>query len=301
VFWFVYSLDSLTAYVRMALGSRWQDGFTMSQRLQFYSPFGEIGAVAWGSLSLIFPTFVTVAMIAAGVRRSWLHMLACAGLLLIPAVFLTPLVVAQTSIISFGAPFLGATLGGALIAMRIFAANTPRWGAVLTPLVVVALALPFASPLKPPRYASGPPASRVEREYFRSIFEHVAADIARSETKTKSTVIFAFEHKLAPYPNLSILHFQRTGRFLTVNRINDLAEARTAPLIAGAEFMVTIAPAGAARTVPNLSPTMPLSVDPGAADALIRDSGRFGLISTYPVRGGEIRLYRAAGPPRPPA
>jgi len=99
-----------------------------------------------------------------------------------------------------------------------------------------------------------------------------------------------------PYPNLSIRYFQRTGHFLSVDRIDDFADHDAETLLAGANFMVTITPTGEARTVPNLFRNKPTSADPALGDARVRESGRYGLIARYQVQGGEIRLYQAGAP-----
>ena len=83
---------------------------------------------AWGGLHFMFLIFLAAGLIAALFKRAWLHVLACTGILPIAAVFLAPLVLAHTSNISFGAPFFGTIMGGTLIFLRIFVANTPRVG-----------------------------------------------------------------------------------------------------------------------------------------------------------------------------
>ena len=133
-------------------------------------------------------------------------------------------------------------------------------------------------------------------EYYQSINDDIAGTIARRATSAQPKVVFTFDLILMPYPNLSIRYFQRTGHFLSIDRIDDLAIHDAASLLADADFMVTITPTGGARTVPNLSANIPMSADPALGDARVRETGRYGLIASYQVQGGEIRLYQAGAP-----
>ena len=82
----------------------------------------------------------------------------------------------------------------------------------------------------------------------------------RRETSASAQpeVVFTFDHSLMPYPNLSIWYFQRTGRFLSIHRIDDFSDPDAASLLADADFMVTITPTGEAHTVPNLPANIPI-------------------------------------------
>ena len=295
---FYYSHKALLPYIKAALGPIQRDGFTIPERLLFYSPLdghvppGVQGAV-WGGLHFMFLIFLSAALIAALYKRAWLHVLACIGLLLLAAVFMAPLALAQTSNVTFGAPFFGTIIGGTLIFLRIFVANTPRWGALVAPIVVLALALPSAVPLSPLRDMIGTPLGRVELEHYRSINDNMVGTIASRATSAQPEVVFTFDHSLMPYPNLSIRYFQRTGRFLSVHRIDDFSDPDEASMLDNADFMVTITPTGEAHTVPNLSAYIPTSADPALGDARVRNSGRYGPITSYQVQGGEIRLYQS--------
>jgi hypothetical protein len=300
---FYQSHKALLAYIQESLGSvRGADGFTMFERFLYYSPFDGksppwAGHFAlWGGLHFMFLIFLVASLIAALLKRAWLHVLACTGVLPVAAVFLVPLVLGHFSNLTFGAPFMGAIMGGTLIFLRIFIANTPRWGALVAPIVVLALALPSAVPLSPPRDLVGTPVGRVELEHYQSIYDDMVGAIASRETSAQPKVVFTFDHSLMPYPNLSIRYFQRTGHFLSVDRIDDFADHDAETLLAGANFMVTITPTGEARTVPNLFRNKPTSADPALGDARVRESGRYGLIARYQVQGGEIRLYQAGAP-----
>lgn len=301
---FYHSHGALLAYIRAALGPVWTDGLTVSERLLYYSrgtPWHDYSpvlgkAAPWGGPHLMFLIFLAAGLIAALLKRAWLHVLACVGVLAIAAVFLAPLVLAHTSNISFGAPFFGTMIGGTLIFMRIFVASTSRWGALVALIVVLVLALPIQLPLSPPRDLTGTPVGRVELEHYQSIYDDMIDRIARRDTPEQPKVVFTFELFLAPYPNLSIRYFRRTGHFLSVYRIDDLADRDAASLLADADFMVTITPTGGMRTVPNVGGNFPTSTDPALGDARVRESGRYGLISGYHVQGAEIRLYEAGAP-----
>ena len=223
-------------------------------------------------------------------------MLACVGILPIAGVYLAPLVLAQTSNPSFGASFFGTILGGTLILMHIFVANTPKWGALVSPIVVLALAFPTALPLSPQRDLEGALVSRVDLRHYQSINDDMVENIALQSTRAQPKIVVMFDFFLMPVPNLTIRYFQRTGDFLWVDRIDDLSHQNVTSLVASADFALTITPTGEGRTVPNLWSQMPISSDPASGDARVRESGRFELISSYLVRGGKIWLYRARVP-----
>jgi hypothetical protein len=290
---FYYGHKELLAYIQTALGPVFRDGLTVPERLLFYSPLN--GHAPWGGLHFMFLIFLTAGLIAALSKRAWLHALACAGVLPIAAVFLIPLVLARTSNVSYGAPFFGTIMGGTLIFLRIFTANTLKWGALVAPIVVLAVALPTAVPLSPLRDQTDTPIGRAELEHYQTINDDMVGAIAHRETdkSARPEVVFTFDHSLLPYPNLSIRYFQRTGRFLAVDRIDDITDHSAASLLMEADFMITITPTGGARTVPNLWDKIPMSADPALGDARVRESGRYGLIASYQVQGGEIRLYQA--------
>jgi hypothetical protein len=298
---FFYSHKPLLAYIHNALGPLWRDGFTIPERLLFYSPFGghlrpDVPPPPWGELHFIFLIFLVAGFIATVFKRDWLHVLVCTGVVLIAAMFLTPLVLAPTSAVSFGGPFLGAIMGGTLISLRIFVLNTPSWGALVAPVIVLALALPGPLPLGPPLDQNGMFVGREELKQYQSINDDMAGMIAQRETSARPEVVFTFDHNLMPYPDLSIRHFQRTGRFLSIDRIDDFADHDAASLLTDADFVITITPVGGARTVPNLSRGIPTSADPALGDARVREIGRYGLIVSYQIRSGEIRLYQAGAP-----
>jgi hypothetical protein len=296
LFFFLYKYKELLGYIRLALGPMWADDLTVSERLLFYSPlhmWAGVRGEVWGSLHFMFLIFLAAGLIAALLKRAWLHVLACLGILPIAAVFLVPLVLAHTSYIGFGATFLGAIMGGTLICLWIFAANTPRWGALASPVVVLALALPTVLPLNPPRDQSGTLVGRSELEHYQAIYDDMVGMIARRETSARPEVVFTFGHMLLPEPNLAIRYFQHTRRFLSIHRIDDFSEDNAASFLANADFVVTITPTGELRALPDLPANLPTSANPALGDARVRETGRYGLIASYQVQGGEIQLYQA--------
>jgi hypothetical protein len=297
---FYYSHEALLVYIHNALGPLYTDGLTISERLLYYSRgtpwhlYSPILSkdVPWGGLHFTFVIFLAAGLTAALLKRAWLHVLACAGVLAIAMAFLAPLALAHTSNMSFGAPFFGTLIGGILILMQIFVANTSRRVALIAPIAMLVLALPSELPLSPIRDLTGVPVDRSTVEHYRSIYDDMVDRIARHATPAEPKVVFTFELFVAPYPNLSIRYFQRTGHFLSTFRIDDFADSDASSMLVDADFMVTITPSGGTGTVPNVGGNFPTSTDPALGDARVRASGRYELISSYQVQGGEIRLYQ---------
>jgi hypothetical protein len=294
VLFFYQAHKALLPYIEDALGPIWADGFTIYQRVLFYSPF-QYGGARWGSLHLMFLTFFVAALVASIAKRALLHVFACAGVVLIAAIFLMPLAVAHTSNITFAAPFFGAVMGGTLILLRIFLVNSSRWATLSAPIVVLALALPSGMPIGP-LDSRGDLKARLELEHYQSVFEDMAGAIAQRTTAIKPEVVFTFDHQFMPYPNLGIRYFQRTGHLLSIDSIDDLNGRDTASLLADADFVITITPNTEAHTVPFLASNMPISADPSLADARVRESGRYGPVANYQVSGAEVWLYQAGMP-----
>jgi hypothetical protein len=301
LFFFYYSHGALIAYIRNALGPLFTDGLTIPERLLYYvrgNPWYDyspaMGTDApWGGPIYTFVPFLAAALLVAFRRRAWLHILACGGVLAVSATFLVPLALARTSNISFGAPFFGTIIGGTLIAIRIFVANTYGWSPSAVLIATLALALPGHLPLSPPRDLMGSPLGRSEIHNYESIYNDITERIAQLRTSRRPAVVFTFELFVAPYPNLSIRYFRHTGDFLTLNRIDDLNAGDTPTLLAEADFAVTIAPTGGASTVPNVAGNFPTSSDPASGDSRVRGSGRYVLVTRYPMQGAEISLYQA--------
>jgi hypothetical protein len=283
-------------YIKYYLGPMWTDGFTIYERALFYSPF-HYGYGAWGGLHFMFLIFFAAALFASIAKRASLHIFACVGVMLIAAIFLLPLAVAQTSSIPYGAPFFGAVMGGTLILLRLFLVNTSRWVGLFASIVVLALALPSAMFIDPCNLRG---KARSELEHYQSIFDDIAGTIAQRTTSAKPEVVFTFDHNFMPYPNLGIRYFQLTGHLLSIDRTDDLNGRDTALLLADANFVITITPNSEAHEVPflakSIAKNIPISADPLLADARVRESGRYGPIANYQVPGAEVRLYQAGTP-----
>lgn len=161
-------------------------------------------------------------------------------------------------------------------------------------IAVMILALPSRLPLSPPRDLAGSPVSRLELDNYQAIYNDMAGRIASTEMPPQPKIVFTFELVVAPYPNISIKYFQRTGRFPWIYRIDDFADPNTVATLSDADFVVTITPIGGADTIPNVWDKFPASREAALIDARIRGSGRFAIIAGYHLQGAEIRLYQAA-------
>jgi hypothetical protein len=97
VLFFYQAHKTLLPYIKEALSPMWADGFTIYQRALFYSPF-QFGGAAWGGLHFTFLTFFVAALVASIAKRASLHVFACAGAILIAAMFLMPLAIAHDAV-----------------------------------------------------------------------------------------------------------------------------------------------------------------------------------------------------------
>jgi hypothetical protein len=115
------------------------------------------------------------------------------------------------------------------------------------------------------------------------------------ERQTHRISLFFFDHMFAPHPNIAIKYFQKTGQLPKVDRVDDLADPNVESLLSSADFVLAMAPNSkpTAQPIPHLYPLYPISHDPGRADDVVQALGKFSSIGTFPVRGGEIHLYRA--------
>jgi hypothetical protein len=82
---------------------------------------------------------------------------------------------------------------------------------------------------------------------------------------------------------------------LHIDRVDDLADAQSAPRLASADYALTFKRDGSNRT-PSLADNMPISADPESGDRWVVQSGRFAPIAAYAVRGGVVTLYKAGEP-----
>jgi hypothetical protein len=299
VAFFVYGHALLLPYIREALSSSYDLGLPLPERIRYYSPYSNPsdGASVWGNLHWLSLVVLLAAVAMAAVKRAWMHLLALAGILGVAAVFLAPLLAAHTLNPSFASAFFGIVIGLSLVALRIFGSHAPKPAVMATPFVVALLMLPSSLPLTPPRDSSLKPYGRELLLHFQDNMEAINKAVVASETNLQPLVVFTYEHVGMPFPDLSIMHFQSTGRFLRLERIDDLAGADTAPLLSRADFVLTF--------VPNMPAPVadidkyPISADLAAADVRVRATGRYNQIGAYTVRSGEVRLYQARSQPRP--
>jgi hypothetical protein len=175
--------------------------------------------------------------------------------------------------------------------MRTLDINLPRYGAWIGLAVVLALAPLSRLPFTSRNELNGIAVQHDELKRLHRIQSDLASDVAQTPL-VRPRVVYAFDDILAPMTNLAIAYFRHTGRFADVGRIDDLTP-KTKDVLASADFVISVVPASAGRTIPSLFPNWPLSADPGSADVWIRDSGQFKFVKAYPTSEGEIRLYSA--------
>jgi hypothetical protein len=277
---FVYQFQHLTDYIQNGLSLKWRDGFSLHQRFDFYRPRHNPG---WGRLHELFAGFFLLALIAAAVRRNWLHVLACLGVLAIAIVFVIPLLLAPTSNFSFSAAFLGTLIGGTLVAMRILTTNAAGLGAAISAVVILIAALTTAMPQRPPM------PDRAYAQRYQAMYNDMLDKMLKTERSDHPKVAFAVEVYAAPFPNLFILHFRRTARLLRLDRADELKDA--AALASGADYVVTMTQTPGLVRVPDVSMNYPISADLAAADRAVTASGHYERLSDYPVRGGTLHFY----------
>ena len=295
---FVYSLESTTSYIQSAMGSFWDDGLTTLERALYYSPFGPDAGGSWGTLHAFFLIFVGAALWIAWRRRDHRYFVSLLILALLSALFFIPLIVYHDSHSSFGATFLGVIMATTLISMDFIARSLPGRGSLAILATTVLIALPSALPFQNGPYASsysfrGDELRQLAYTYARIV--DIMSVYARRETPA---IVVLYEHNLAPYPNLAIRYFQKTGHLANVTRVDDFSDIGVRSLLLNADFALTIVPNPKKSTqlIPGLGRRFPTSHAPERAEELIHTLGRFDLVDTFAVRGGEIHLYAAVKP-----
>jgi hypothetical protein len=289
IFFFLYNRHHFMAYISWGLEPTWHDNLTMAQRLASYMPFEAPDA--WGALHVQFPILLAAALLIAGLKRQRSHLVVAPMGCAIAVMFFVPLTLAKTSGGSYAGVALGAVAGTALVSMRTLDINLPRYGAWIGLAVVLALAPLSRLPFTSRNELNGIAVQHDELKRLHRIQSDLASDVAQTPL-VRLRVVYAFDDILAPMTNLAIAYFRHTGRFADVGRIDDLTP-KTKDVLASADFVISVVPASAGRTIPSLFPNWPLSADPGSADVWIRDSGQFKFVKAYPTNEGEIRLYSA--------
>jgi hypothetical protein len=280
----------LLAYIAYAVGDTWSDGRTTLQRALYYSPFVQ-GGGAWGHLHWFVLAFGAGALAVSIRAKRRLYPAALAVMVGLGLVLLAPLVLAHTSNWEFGAGLLGVVMGAAMVSIRVFARDLHRIGGCVALAVVVCCAVtaPLNPPFVDPDVGAATPA---ELQALKTVYGDIAADIAARAPTPAPKVRLLYENSFAPFPDLSILYFQRTGQLIDIDRIDDVShpEAITADL-ASTDFLLTSVPATGTgmRGLPRRFPT---SADPASADRFVAAQTRFLVVRRYPLADGEIRLYQ---------
>ncbi len=297
LFFVVYAKPTIQ-YIRYDLAGTWDDGLTTLARAVYYSPLSADGAAAWGTLHVFFGLFAAACVAIAVARRSYRYLLSLMCVLVVALMFLAPLAVPKTSNITFSATLLGVVMGGTLIAICTFARALPRWGGVAALAVVVPLALHTQLPLSDSAYgpANGPAPAQLRE--LESTYQDIVSDFQTSASARPTVLVFYFD-LFAPHLNLSILYFQRTGRLLSVARVDDLSNASALRArLARTEYALTFVPAAGqqfSRRMGRGNVHIPLSMRPSMADEFVAGQPRFELIRRVPSDDGEIRIYRNRG------
>ena len=293
VLFFVWRAKSTIGYIDSAMGSVWDDRLTTLERVQYYGPFGKFGWATWGHLQIFFVIFVGAALWVAWSRRDVSYLVSLIILLLISVIFFVPLIVPHTSNVSFAATFLGVFIATTLISMNFIARSLPRWGSLLVLVLTVLVALPTALPFQSTAYHSKFPIGDEDLHQLANTYARIVDVISQYPHREQPDVVVCYDDVFAPHPNLAIKYFQETGRWLNVDRVDDIDDGAVRGRLLKADFILTAVPSAnqPTQTMPNLYPAYPISHDPARAEVVVHSLDRFSLISTFPVQGGEIHLY----------
>ena len=288
----------LIAYIAYAVSDTWSDGRTPLQRALYYSPLAP-GGGAWGHLHLFALVFMAGALAFSIRAKKGLYPAALAILILLGLVLLAPLLAARTSNWEFGASLLGVAMGATLISIRVFAREAPRFGSCAA--LALVLALGATAPLDPPFVDAdvGKPTT-AELQVQKAVYGDIARDLAARAPTRAPKVRLLYENSFAPFPDLSILYFQATGRLMDIDRIDDVAHPQAISAdLATSDFLLTSVPATGTR-MRGLPERFPTSADPAAADRFAATRPDFILVKSFALPDGAIRLYqRRPIAPRP--
>lgn len=284
--WGVWGAHGLQGYIAFALSDLWNDGMVPLQRAASYAPFSS--NPAWGSLSWQLLIFGSGALVLAWRRGDRLLLLALAIFLGLALMQLAPLTVAQTSNPEFGAVLVGVVLGAVLVCVQALATAFPR--AATGVALILGLAIPTARAL--PLYTPEQTPTQAELKGLQQTYRRLVADAAARSPTGRPTMLVTFEHLFAPFPNLSLLYYERTRRLMDVDRLDQTDAAALARLVK-AEFVVTLMPANG--PVHGLVTRFYSSRDPAAADRWVAAQPRFARVGAYAIPGSELRLYQAIG------
>ena len=291
--WSAVSSPSILSYIHDALNATWSDGLSYASRALHYGPANNR---SWGLLHWEVLLFAAAALVASRLDRSRGFASFLAVGLMIAAIFYLPLVAAGASNFEFSGTFLGVILGLVMISFfSLAAASTARGWAALLVVGAFALLTPLLS------FALGDPGSaalkRQDLIAIEQTYRQISAVIHAQKQGQAAHLLTFFEDEDAPYPNLSIFHFEGGGGTLFVQRLDDPETKGAAdPRLAEADYLLSLWPADGVAT-----PGYHLSKQFGGARHLARDNAfvaglaNFTVVRRYPWKGGELRLYGRRG------
>ena len=167
--------------------------------------------------------------------------------------------------------------------------------------LALVLALGATAPLDPPFVDAdvGKPTT-AELQVQKAVYGDIARDLAARAPTRAPKVRLLYENSFAPFPDLSILYFQATGRLMDIDRIDDVAHPQAISAdLATSDFLLTSVPATGTR-MRCLPERFPTSADPAAADRFAATRPDFILVKSFALPDGAIRLYqRRPIAPRP--
>jgi hypothetical protein len=290
VLFFLYSVRSLIGYIRTATGSVWQDGLAPLGRLYYYSPFGPDSWMEWGNLHLFFLVFAAAALFVAWRRRDPAYPLVLLVCAVIGVMLLAPLAISNSNH-SFAATFLGVIIAATLLAIDYLVRCSRNRAGLAVGAVMLLVALPAGLPFKNSNYYSMFTVSNDELRELAVTNARIVDSVVTHARRDIPHIVICYDHVFAPYPNLAIEYFRRTGWLPAIDRLDDAADPQGPARIAKADFVLTLVPTPPARSLPDLYPAYPISRNPGQAEDLVHAAGQFEPVGSFAVRGGEIHLY----------
>jgi hypothetical protein len=281
--WGARGTDNLIVYIRNALDTTWTDGLTFGQRAAIYLPGGSH---AWGRLGWLFVTVVPLFVLLCVHARRHAELAGLGACLVVALMFFLPLVIARTSNPEFGSYFIGCALGATLIAVRGLAERSPAWLiATSIGVVIFAVAANIAG-------SSGFQTDALQES--RRTYEKIVDELVALEQRPNPTVYVMFEDSIAAHPNVSLLHFLKTGRIANAYRIDRLDhQAALAEQLRGADFVVSLVPSS--PDIPAgylLSDRFPASRELSLGDARVASQPQMIRVGSFPWRNGVLNLYR---------
>jgi hypothetical protein len=284
---FAWGGRNLLGYVRWAVGANWGDGLTILERAALYLPGGSM---PWGPLPLLFVVALFWCISICNARKEWSAIIFVVSGLTVSAMFVVPLVAAKTSNPSFGSYFMGGILGTTLIAVRHVSAHSIIGRRILLAATVLCLAAV--------RVGEGPTGREDDLRLARVSYERIVDQIVELKTRANPSVRLVFEDADAGYPNLSLIHYAKTGKVLDAGRIDDFSNAdKFSKATRAADFVVTLQPdspdIGAGYSIQSRFPS---SRDLVGGDRAVSSQPFLVKVGSFPWKNGQLNLYRNSFP-----